>query len=154
MDCLYASIISVLPVVEVRGSIPLLVSSRCPSLYILISYALSTLTGIAVYVLIEHILNMAMIILARTWKGGRKILDKIIERTERNASEKVERYGTIGLILFIGIPLPGTGVWTGALAGYLLGLKQKDVILAIAVGNAIATAIVFLASNGALLVLR
>ena len=154
MNCIYGSIISVLPVVEVRGSIPYLISMGCPYSYIALSYLLSTATGIAVYFLIEEILKVARAFLSKFWKGGEAILNKIMERTRRNASEKVERYGTVGLIAFVAVPLPGTGVWTGALAGYLLGLKAKDVVMALVIGNAIATLAVSLAASGIALALK
>ena len=154
MNCIYGSIISILPVVEVRGSIPYLISMGCSYLYIILSYFLSTMTGIIVYFLIEEILKLARAFLSRFWKGGEAILNKIIERTERKASEKIEKYGTIGLIIFVAIPLPGTGVWTGALAGYLLGLRARDVIIALVIGNAIATLLVSLAASGIAIALK
>ncbi len=148
MNCALAALLSVLPVVEVRGSIPYLIALKCPYYYLVASYLASTLTGIAVYFLLEEILRIARAFAARFWKGGERLLDRLIERTQRRASEKVEKYGTIGLALFVAVPLPGTGVWTGALAGYLLGLRPKDVTLALAIGNAIATVVMALASSG------
>ncbi len=148
MNCLYSALISALPVVEVRGAIPYLVLNGCPLYYILVCYIVSTLTGILVYFFIEEILRIARVVLRKTWRGGLKVLDKIIERAERGAGPKVEKYGTLGLALFVGVPLPGTGVWTGALAGYLLGLKKRDVVIALALGNLLATIIVTALSLG------
>ncbi len=54
----------------------------------------------------------------------------------------VDKYGTIGLALFIGVPLPGSGVWTGALAAFLLGFKRKEFSIANIVGVLIAGVIV------------
>jgi len=109
-----------------------------------LSYALCTLTGILVYLALGKLLPWAESFLERRWRLGARILKKITERAEKGAGEKVEKYGTLGLALFVGVPLPGTGVWTGALAGYLLGLKKRDVILALVVGNALATTIMSL----------
>ena len=146
---MYSAIIAALPVVEVRGAIPYLVANKCPLYFIVLSYLVSTAVGIGVYIFIEEILKIARSLLGKTWKGGIKLLDKVIERAERGAGPKVEKYGTLGLALFVAIPLPGTGVWTGALAGYLLGLKKRDVALALALGNLGATLAVSALSLGA-----
>jgi uncharacterized membrane protein len=108
-----------------------------------------TLTGFALYLFLEEILKLTRRVLYKSWKGGLIILDKILERAERGAGPRVEKYGTLGLALFVAIPAPGTGVWTGALAGYLLGLKKRDVLIALALGNLAATAIVTALSLGA-----
>ncbi len=112
--------------------------------YVVLSYLIATSVGILVYIFIEEILKIAEKFFERFWKGGAKILEKIIERTKRGAGEKVKKYGTMGLAIFVAIPLPGTGVWSGALAAYLLGLDLKDTIIALSIGNAIATAIMSL----------
>ena len=137
-----------LPIVEIRGAVPYLVASECPLYYIALCYVASTATGVLVYLVLETLLRVARDVLNRVWKGGVKLLDAIIERTEKGAGPKVEKYGTLGLALFVAIPLPGTGVWTGALAGYLLGLKKRDVVIALSVGNLIAVLIVLIASSG------
>ncbi|UXD21638.1 ligand-binding protein SH3 [Ignicoccus pacificus DSM 13166] len=149
MNCLYSALISALPVVEIRGAIPYLIANGCPLYFIVICYVVGTLTGFLVYLFLEEILRIARNILHKYWKGGLKILDKIVERAEKGAGPKVEKYGTLGLALFVAIPAPGTGVWTGAMAGYLLGLKKRDVLLALALGNLGATIIVTLLSLGA-----
>ncbi len=117
---------------------------KCSLAYVVLTYLACTATGIAVYLLLDKLFPFAERVLERRWKLGAKILKKITERAERGASEKVEKYGTLGLALFVGIPLPGTGVWTGALAGYLLGLRKRDVIIALILGNAMATMIMTL----------
>ncbi len=144
MKCLYCCLLSALPAVEVRGSIPCLAAFKCSPSYIILSYLIATVVGILVYVFIEEILKVAEKFFEKFWKGGAKVLEKIMERTRKGASEKVRKYGTLGLALFVAIPLPGTGVWSGALAAYLLGLDLKDTVIALSVGNAVATAIMSL----------
>jgi len=63
-------------------------------------------------------------------------------------SEKVTKYKRFGLLLFVGIPLPGTGAWTGALIAVLLKLKLKDSVICIFLGVLMATAIMALVSYG------
>ena len=144
MKCLYCSLLSALPAIEVRGSIPCLAAFKCDPSYIVLSYLIATIVGILVYIFIEEILKVAEKFFEKFWKGGARLLEKIIERTEKGAGEKVRKYGTLGLALFVAIPLPGTGVWSGALAAYLLGLDLRDTVIALSVGNAIATAIMSL----------
>ena len=71
----------------------------------------------------------------------RLILEWIFERSRRRGGI-VERYGTIGLVLFVAIPLPVTGAWTGSLVAFLLGLDFWRALTAIALGVFIAGVIV------------
>ena len=76
-------------------------------------------------------------------KSGR--LDAWISGMENKAElkgEKVRRYGALGRVLLVAIPLPGTGAWTGALVAVVLGLRMRDALPAIIVGVVIAAAIV------------
>jgi len=67
---------------------------------------------------------------------------KIVLRTQKKARPLVDKYGFLGLAVFIGIPLPGTGSWTGALAAYLFGMSYKKFWLANFLGVLIAASIV------------
>ena len=62
----------------------------------------------------------------------------------------IERYDFWGLVLFVGIPLPGTGAWTGALAAGILRMKRKKAFLAILCGVMLASLIMSLLSYGLL----
>ena len=61
-------------------------------------------------------------------------------------SDKIQQYEFWGLVLFVGIPLPGTGAWTGALIASLLGIDIKKSSLAILCGIAMATVIMYVVS--------
>ena len=71
-----------------------------------------------------------------------KVYDIYVQRTQRSIKGYVERYGELGVAVFIGIPLPGSGVYSGALGAYLIGLKFKKFILASVIGVLIAGIIV------------
>jgi len=71
----------------------------------------------------------------------KRILESIFARTRRKG-EMIERYEEIGLMLFVAIPLPVTGAWTGSLAAYLFGLKFWKSILFIFLGVLIAAGVV------------
>lgn len=64
-------------------------------------------------------------------------IEKISHRTLKK-SDRIQKYGFWGLLIFVAIPLPGTGVWSGALAAALLEIRFKTAISAIFIGNAIA----------------
>ncbi|MBQ8217101.1 MAG: small multi-drug export protein [Oscillospiraceae bacterium] len=80
------------------------------------------------------------------WLRGRhKKLDDFITKLEVKAhlkSETVEKYGPLGLLLFVAIPLPGTGAWTGALVAALMNMKVKHALPCIFLGVCIAAAII------------
>ena len=67
-----------------------------------------------------------------------------------NRSDSIKRYEFWGLVLFVGIPLPGTGAWTGSLIAALLDVDFKKAILAELLGIAIATVIMSIVSYGLL----
>ena len=62
--------------------------------------------------------------------------------------EKINRYGFFGLTIFVAIPLPMTGVWTGAAIAHLLGIRKRRAVPALALGTVIAGIIVTLAALG------
>ena len=78
-----------------------------------------------------------------------KVFRGLIERLEKRAmgkSDQIKRYEFLGLLLFVGVPLPGTGAWTGALIASLLGIDIKKSSLAIFCGIAMATVIMYIVS--------
>ena len=81
-------------------------------------------------------------------KGTRR-LKPIVDKLEAKAiskSDKIEKYEFWGLVLFVGIPLPGTGAWTGSLIAALLGVKFKKAFPAVILGILIATVIMWFIS--------
>ena len=85
------------------------------------------------------------------WMKKTKMFKPMVEKLEEKSiakSEQIQKYEFWGLALFVGIPLPGTGAWTGALIASLLGIKTKKASLAIFVGLIIATIIMTIISYG------
>ena len=70
----------------------------------------------------------------------------ILEAKAMSKSDKIEKYEFWGLVLFVGIPLPGTGAWTGSLIAALLGVKFKKAFPAVILGICIATVIMWFIS--------
>lgn len=60
----------------------------------------------------------------RKWKPTKKVVSWLEKKVDNKRSQ-IDKYGYLGLILFVGIPLPGTGAWTGTLLAIMLGLNKK-----------------------------
>ena len=73
-----------------------------------------------------------------------KWLDKKVDKNKG----KIEKYGYLGVVLFVGIPLPGTGAWTGCLVASVLELDKKKSFLAAVIGVIIASIIMMAVSFG------
>ena len=87
------------------------------------------------------------------WMKKIKIFRGLIERLENRAmskSDSIKKYEFWGLVLFVGIPLPGTGAWTGSLIAALLEIDFKKAVLAELLGIMIATIIMSIVSYGLL----
>jgi uncharacterized membrane protein len=71
-----------------------------------------------------------------------------VEKTRRRGAPLITKYGLLGLVLFVAIPIPGTGIYAGALLSWLMGLKWPASLLAIIPGTAISNGIITLSILG------
>ena len=110
----------------------------------LVCVVTNAVLGPVIYFLLD---KFVLFFLRFQWING--LWQRLVARTQRKIKPFVERYGKIGVALFIAIPLPGSGSWTGALAAYLLGIKPKHFVLINVAGVFIAGVLVTLASLGA-----
>ena len=136
-------LISMLPVVELRGAIPVGVAIGLP-------WYLNMIVSI-----VGNLLPVPFILLfsvkAFEFMKKHNILVKFIEKIENRAKKRSEGLATgefIGLMLFVAIPFPGTGAWTGALIAALLQFDRKRSFIYITLGVLIAAAIMTAASYG------
>jgi uncharacterized membrane protein len=133
-------IITLIPTLELRASIPYgILNGMDWWLVFFVCVVANVILGVVVYFLLDKFVDLVTKI-----KFIDKIYSKLVERTQKKIKKYVEKYGEFGVALFIGIPLPGSGVYTGALASYLLGLKYKKFIIAEVIGVVIAGTIVTL----------
>lgn len=142
---LWLFLLSMVPVAELRASIPF---GHLNDLSPVLTYLLSVLGN---FLPVPFILLFMRQILA--WMKRVKHLDKIALFLERKAEKnkgKSMKYATLGLLLFVAVPLPGTGAWTGALVASLMNMRMKYALPSILAGILIAGAIVTLVSWGAL----
>lgn len=77
-----------------------------------------------------------------------RFLTWLFERTRKKTKDKIEKYGNLALIIFVAIPLPNTGAWTGALAAWLFGIPFKKAIPNIFYGVLIAGVVVTIITTG------
>ncbi len=78
-----------------------------------------------------------------------KIVDHFYDKAQKN-KERIEKYEILGLMLFVGIPLPGTGAWSGSVIATILDLDVKKASISILLGVAMAAVIMTLVSYGGL----
>ncbi len=135
---------SMVPVIELRGAVPYGVASGLPLLPVLITAILGNMVPVPFILLfIRGILG---------WMKTREgFLRKIAEKLEARAlskSDVLEKYAALGLFMFVAIPLPGTGAWTGALIAAVFRLKAKHAIPAIFIGVISAGVIMSILSYG------
>lgn len=140
-------IISMIPILELRGG--LLAAS--PALLNVEMWRAIPLC------IIGNIIPVPFILLLITpifnWMKGTKLFRPMVHKLESKAmskSDKIEKYEFWGLLLFVGIPLPGTGAWTGALIASLLGIKFKKAFPAVILGILMASCIMTVLSYGVL----
>lgn len=136
-------ILSIMPAFEARAAIAyamIFLSMENVFLFIFLTI-ITIIVGIFVY----YFLNIFETWVRETNGPVRRILRKIyevyIDHVRLKARKYVEKYGFIGLILFIAVPLPGSGVWTGALVANIFGIRFRKAIIAIIVGAFLASAI-------------
>ena len=134
-------IISMIPILELRGG--LLAASLLK---------VSAAKAIPICI-IGNIIPVPFILLLITpvfnWMKGTKTFKPLVDKLENRAmsrKDQIEKYEFWGLVLFVGIPLPGTGAWTGSLIAALLGMKFKKAFPAVIVGICMATVIMWFIS--------
>lgn len=138
-------IISMIPILELRGG---LIVSKLLQVPITTAIPLCIVGNIIPIPFILLFIKQIFKLLKKV-----KLFRGIIEKLERRAmskSDNIKRYEFWGLVLFVGIPLPGTGAWTGSLIAALLDVDFKKAILAELLGIAIATVIMSFLSYGLL----
>ena len=141
--------ISMVPVVELRGAIPVGLGLGLPALPTYLICVIGNMLPVPfIYLFARKFL---------IWGCDKPVIGKICkffivkgEKGGRKLEATAGRGLTVALLLFVGIPLPGTGAWTGTLAGSILDMKFKDVLIACMGGVLLAGIIMGLASAGVL----
>jgi uncharacterized membrane protein len=146
-------LLTILPVFELRGGLP-----------IIVEYAIRNNVSIWPYFLLVLILNVLVILLIFMFfdflhdifmRMGwyRAVIGRILKRLQKKMDkigERMDRWGYFALMLFVAVPLPGTGAWTGAAVAWAMGLDRFKSFVSIAAGVIIAGLLVLLLSLGVL----
>ena len=141
---LTVAIMSMFPVVELRGGI---IAAKALNLELWKAFIIC---GISTLIPIPFILLFIRQIF--DWMRNTKLV-RLVDRLEDKAFSKIkqiEKYKTLGLFVFVAIPLPGTGAWTGALVAAVMKMRFKHAMLSITAGTFAADIIMCLISYGVL----
>lgn len=131
---IFTTLVSLVPVVELRGGIPFGVALGLTHWQAFLAAVVGNIIPLPfIVVYIRRVFQ---------WMRGRlPALDKVVDRLERKAhlkGRKVSKYKYLGLMIFVSIPLPGTGGWTGALAAAFLDMPLRRAMPALVFGVLIA----------------
>jgi len=133
-------LLTLMPLLELRASIPygIWVLGKENWLGVVaVAVVANIIIGPVMYFLLERFLHLLLRIKLVDWYWQRSIV-----KTQKKIHPLVEKYGVLGLGFFIGVPLPGSGVYSGALGGFLLGFSKGKFYLATVLGVLIAAAVV------------
>ena len=133
--------ITLIPALELRASIPFGIFGMAKH----ISWPMVVAVCVIANIILGWIVFWALgpvFTFVRKWGWFDRRVWPILDRTRHRLHPYVEKYGEIGVAIFIGIPLPGSGVYTGAFGSYLLGLDRRKFAVANVIGVLIAAAAV------------
>lgn len=132
-DQLQVFLLSLFPVVELRGAIPLGAAYGLPWME---SFLLAVVGNL---VPVPFILWLGRPVFnwVKSFRAFRPLMEKLERKTMKKA-EQVQKYAALGLMIFVMIPLPGTGAWTGSLIASFLDMKVRYAIPSIIAGVMIA----------------
>ena len=140
-------IISMIPILELRGGL-LAASPALLNVPILRAIPICVIGNLLPIPFILHLIERVLNVMEGI-PGLGKVAVWIRQKADKNKGQ-IEKFGFWGLVLFVGIPLPGTGAWTGSLVAALLHMKFGKAIGAILCGIVMATVIMSLLSYGLL----
>ena len=143
---LFVFVVSMIPLIELRGAIPFAYVFRVgdPSFNLVLSYVIIAIGNMIPVPIIFFFARKVL-----EWGADKKFIGKLftfcLEKGHKGGEKLQSKAGRglfVALLLFVGIPLPGTGAWTGTLAASILDMKFKDSIVAVMCGVALAGIII------------
>ena len=136
---IWTALLSLLPISELRGGIAFAMAN-CMPWYIAWPFAA------AVNALVAPLCWLFLSTLNKLFYGSfgwyRTIFDSFVERARGKLHAGVEKWGVLGVAIFVAIPLPITGAWTGTIGAWVLGLPKRKTLFAVILGVFVAGAIV------------
>jgi len=131
-------LLSIIPIFELRGAIPYAVFNKMPLLTaFIISVAANAMVAPIVFIFLSTLHKLLL-----PWKFYQNLFEKFVERTRKKIHAPVEKYGYLGIMIFVAIPFPITGAYTGALGAWIFGMDKYKSMIACALGVLISGIIV------------
>ncbi len=137
-------IVSMLPVVELRGGI---IAAKLLGIDLLPAFLIC---GLGTILPVPFLLLFVRKIFDLMSKTRLVKAVRALENRAQKSIQKINRYRTLGLLIFVAIPLPGTGAWTGCLAAIVMNMRFKHALISVIGGTLIADVIMCLLSYGVL----
>ena len=131
--------LSMLPVTELRAAIP--IGLQIYHLPVITTWILAVVGNLVPTAIILYVMPRIHEIVMR-YKIFGTMVTKQLEKAEKKFHKHYTTYGKIALVLFVGIPLPLTGAWTGSLAAFVFNIRFKEAFPLIALGVALSATIV------------
>ena len=134
---------AMIPIIELRGAIPL---GAALGLHPLWNYALAVVGNLIPVPLILPFIRQIL-----DWMERLPCFEKLVRWLRAKAEKgrgKVEKYAVVGLAVFVAIPLPGTGAWTGSLVAALMGMRFSKAMISVIAGVLAAGVVMSLLSYG------
>jgi len=144
MPYLNCFVLSMVPVVELRGAIPMGIAQGLLPAAVYLVCAAGNLVPVPLILLLVRWVFKVM----KAWGGVWERIVNFMERKAEKASQMIYKYELLGLFILVALPLPGTGAWTGALVAALLKIRMKVALPIITLGVMSAGAVVLAISCG------
>lgn len=139
--------ISILPILELRGG---LIAATLLGVKPLTGYIVSILGNILPVPFILLFISKILDWMEKSKISWMKKVSKWLRHKAHKNRKDIDKYGYLGLLLFVGIPLPGTGAWTGCLVASVLDMDRKKSFFAVICGIIMASIIMMILSYGIL----
>ncbi|MCK5153903.1 MAG: small multi-drug export protein [Spirochaetales bacterium] len=138
MIYIITAFLALLPISELRGAIPYgIANGLAPMFTWFYCVILNAAVGPLVYIFLS---TFHKFLVKFSWYQN--LFERFVEKTRHKVEGKVKKYGYLGITLFVAIPLPITGAYTGTLGSWILGLEPKKTFLSVLIGVIISGTIV------------
>ena len=140
---LFTFLLSMVPAIEIKGAIP---AGIAFGLRPVAAYIIALMGSSVILVLLALFVNRIYILMQtyHIWVGFTNWVDRLVEKNKN----KIRRFGPWAIFLYVAVPIPGTGTWTGAIIAGVLNIKPKHIMLAVFCGNLISGFIMTFLSSG------
>ena len=149
---LWTLVYSAVPVTELRATIPLAITVW--QVKPVVAFVLAVIGNSLPILVIILGLNKIVQLAERYSKFLTRVIEAVFRRTRRKTSQQFEKYGLLALLLFVAVPLPMTGAWTGSIAAWLFGVPARRAFWPIFAGVIVAGIIVTSITVGTAAILK